>query len=80
MALCGTNGAKMPGIREHLDVAIRQAYPASEFDVSLDTFPADGVADPHAYLAALDSLAPGDMVTIYTPVRSNEGSHRTGRP
>mmetsp|Transcript_22542 Transcript_22542/g.72556 ORF Transcript_22542/g.72556 Transcript_22542/m.72556 type:complete len:425 (+) Transcript_22542:3-1277(+) len=67
MALCGTNGTKMPGIRTHLDSAIRQAYPASEFDVSLDTYPADDATDAHAYIVALDSLTPGDMVTIYTP-------------
>jgi len=36
-------------------------------DVSFDSYPADDKKDPKAYLTALDSLKPGDLVYIFTP-------------
>lgn len=43
------------------------AYPASKFNLTIDTFPADDVTDPKAYIQALDSLPRGSIVTIFTP-------------
>jgi D-galacturonate reductase len=66
LLMAGTNGQKFPGIRGHLEKRIGSVY--RSMDVSFEGFPGDGVAsDPKAYLAAMDELAPGDMVTIFTP-------------
>jgi D-galacturonate reductase len=62
----GTKGAKFPGIRRHIHEAIARAY--KDLDVTFESFPDDTVrSDPQVYLAAMDELAPGDMVTIFTP-------------
>jgi D-galacturonate reductase len=66
LLMAGTNGKKFPGIRSHLEKRIGSVY--RDMDVSFAGFPGDDVAsDPKAYLAAMDALAPGDMVTIFTP-------------
>lgn len=67
LALAGTNGRKLPAIREHMRRAIGEAYPGSRFDLSCATFPADDAVDPEAYRAALDTLPPGSAVTVFTP-------------
>lgn len=36
-------------------------------DMTLDTFPADGVVDYKAYDKALEAFKPGDAATIFTP-------------
>lgn len=36
-------------------------------DCSFESFPADNVKDPEAYKAAIDTLKPGDAITIFTP-------------
>ncbi len=62
----GTNGTKFPGIRLHLNQVLDDVYQniVSEFE----SFPADDCpADPLAYLTAMDRLAPGDCVLIFTP-------------
>jgi D-galacturonate reductase len=64
--LAGTNGTKFPGIRAHLKKVIDDAYRnvTSEFE----SFPADDCRqDTKAYLAAMDSLNPGDCVLVFTP-------------
>lgn len=33
----------------------------------METFPADNVTDPKAYLTAIKAFLPGDAVTIFTP-------------
>ncbi len=66
LAMAGTAGKKFPGIRAHLDRVIGERY--GGLDVSFDSFPSGDVErDPEAYLAALDTMAPGDVVTIFTP-------------
>lgn len=65
LGLCGTNGKKFGGIRAHMDKAIGQTYKG--LDLTLETFPADGVADPKAYETALQQFQPGDAATIFTP-------------
>jgi D-galacturonate reductase len=64
--MAGTNGQKLPQIRQHLRDVIGDVY--SDMDVSLQTWPPDDVEkDSEAYLAALDSMNPGDVVTVFTP-------------
>jgi D-galacturonate reductase len=66
LMMAGTNGTKFPGIRRHLHEAIARVY--KDLDVGFQSFPADHVPrDSHAYLAAMDELEPGDIVTVFTP-------------
>ncbi|QDU89783.1 putative oxidoreductase YdgJ [Pirellulimonas nuda] len=66
LSMAGANGAKFPAIRRHLQDLVGDKY--SGLDVSFRSFPADDTPrDPLAYLAALDALEPGDLVTVFTP-------------
>jgi D-galacturonate reductase len=66
LMMAGTNGSKFPGIRRHLHNSIARVY--KDLDVSFESFPDDAVSsDPKAYLAAMDRLEPGDIVTVFTP-------------
>ena len=65
VAICGTNGKKMPGIRDHLKAMIADKYEG--IDVTCDTFPADGQVDRAAYLKALDTFPKKSVVTVFTP-------------
>src|SRR5688572_30271965 len=66
LLMAGTNGTKFDGIRRHLYEAIECIY--KDIDVAFQSFPADEVrSDPHAYLAAMDQLHAGDIVTVFTP-------------
>lgn len=35
--------------------------------MTMETFPAEGVANPSAYLDALQAFQPGDAATVFTP-------------
>ena len=51
---------------EHLEENISAVY--NGLDVSFSSFPSDSTTyDPEAYKAAIDALAPGDAITIFTP-------------
>ena len=64
--LAGTNGTKMPGIRDHWRQVIGDVY--AGMNLQIDAYPADDVSsDPTAYQAALKTLSPGDVVTVFTP-------------
>lgn len=64
--LAGTNGTKFSGIRKHFQENIKNVY--KDIEVEFESFPADDVErDEHAYLKGLDSMKPGDIVTIVTP-------------
>ncbi len=66
IAMAGTNGTKFPGVRRHFKEQIEGLY--RDMDSRFDSFPADTISsDPTAYLRALDSMSPGDFVTIFTP-------------
>eukprot|EP00158_Paraphelidium_tribonemae_P010271 Partr_v1_DN42777_c0_g1_i1_m60585 putative Rossmann fold oxidoreductase len=67
MHLAGTNGRKLPEIRNHMERAIGGTYAASGYDLSLATYPADDAVDPQAYEAALAAVPKGSAVTIFTP-------------
>jgi len=64
--MAGTNGTRYPAIRNHLQTKIADVY--KDISVDFESFPADNVErDPKAYLAALDTLKPGDFITVFTP-------------
>lgn len=66
LSMVGTRGTKFPGMRAHMKRAIAETY--RDLDVTCRTFPEDTIDhDPEAYLRALDSMSPGDFVTIFTP-------------
>jgi D-galacturonate reductase len=66
LLMAGTNGTRMPGIRDHLRQVIGNVYQG--MDLQIEGFPADDVeGDPAAYHAALETLSPGDVVTVFTP-------------
>ena len=66
LMMAGTNGSKFPGIRRHLHNVIARVY--KDLDISFQSFPDDSVhRDPNAYLAAMDELETGDIVTVFTP-------------
>lgn len=65
LAMCGTNGAKMPRIRAHMQKSIGDVY--NDMDLSFDAFPKGEVRDPEAYVEALKTFKRGDAVTIFTP-------------
>mmetsp|Transcript_27426 Transcript_27426/g.44633 ORF Transcript_27426/g.44633 Transcript_27426/m.44633 type:complete len:426 (+) Transcript_27426:82-1359(+) len=63
--IAGTNGKKFPKVREHFKSAIGDFY---DMSVKCETFPKDDVGrDTKAYLAAMDTLKKGDIVTVFTP-------------
>ena len=64
ITLCGTNGAKFPALRAHLQNKIGRPY---NLDVLCATFPPDDVSDAFAYQAALATMEKGDIVAITTP-------------
>jgi len=64
VGMCGTNGAKLPAIREHMQRCIGDVY---GLDTACETWPADGEVDREAYKAAVQSYMPGDVAIIFTP-------------
>ena len=66
LSMVGTSGNKYPAIREHLQKNISSVY--NNLDVSFNSFPSDSTAcDPDSFKTAIDSLSPGDAITIFTP-------------
>ena len=66
LSIAGTNGTKFPGIRDHLQAAIGDVY--QDLDISFKSYPHDQVAsDTTVYRTALEEMAPGDVVTVFTP-------------
>ena len=66
LAICGVNGTKFQGIRNHMQKAIGDVYTGLDPSV-IETFPNDNEIKPDAYLDALETFQPGDCVTIFTP-------------
>ncbi len=64
ISLAGSNGTKFPAVRAHFDRLITQRY---GLDSNFTSFPADDQRDPQAWRTALDAMAPGDSVLIFTP-------------
>ncbi|KAL1835834.1 hypothetical protein VTJ49DRAFT_6024 [Mycothermus thermophilus] len=65
LGMVGVNGTKFPAIREHLHKNISLVY--NNLDTSFESYPADDKVDPEAYKTAIDTLSPGDAITIFTP-------------
>jgi len=81
--MVGVNGKKFPQIREHLQDKIGDAYKDMDvrqvgpyigsicwlifLSCSFNSFPNNETVDPEAYKAAIDGLAPGAAVIIFTP-------------
>ena len=66
LKMAGTDGTKFVQIRQHMDRLIGQTY--RDMECRFDSFPNDDVQhQPDAYRKALDTLSPGDIVTIFTP-------------
>jgi len=65
IAMCGVNGNKFPGIRQHMQTNIGDVY--SGMDLTCETFPADGTVDPQAFRSAVATFGPGDVAIIFTP-------------
>lgn len=65
VAMCGVNGKKFPGIRQHMQANIGDVYKG--MDLTCETFPADDQVDPKAYESASEAFKPGDVAVIFTP-------------
>jgi len=65
VGMCGVNGKKFPGIRDHMQKCIGNVY--ADMDLTCDTFPGDNEVDPKAYRAASASFKAGDVAVIFTP-------------
>lgn len=65
IGMCGVNGTKFPGIRQHMKRCIQDVY--RDMNIDCDTFPSDTEIDPHAYRTAIDTFQPGDIAIIFTP-------------
>lgn len=65
IGMCGVNGKKFPGIREHMTKMIENVY--SGLSTECSTFPDDTTVDPLAYKSALKTYKPGDVAIIFTP-------------
>lgn len=63
--MVGTNGDKFQGIRSHFKNNIEAKY--RDMSTEFTSYPAAGVRDGDAYKTAIDSLKPGDAITIFTP-------------
>ncbi len=67
IGMCGTNGKKMPAIRQHMqDVIGPDVYAGIDPSV-IETWPEDGVVDREAYETAVATFSPGDVAIIFTP-------------
>jgi len=66
LRMAGTSGTKFPGIRAHLNDNVRDVY--RDLPTDFESFPDDDVSsDPTAFLAAMDQMQAGDVVTVFTP-------------
>ncbi|KAL7571597.1 hypothetical protein ACA910_021007 [Epithemia clementina (nom. ined.)] len=65
VGMCGVNGKKFPGIRQHMENQIGNVY--KDMDLTCDTFPEDTEVNPKAYEKAIKSFHPGDVAVIFTP-------------
>ena len=66
ISMVGTNGTKFPGLRQHLQASIGDAY--KNMNLTIASYPANNVTcDTKAYLTAIDDHLPGDVVTVSTP-------------
>lgn len=65
IGMCGVNGKKFPGIREHMRQNIGNIY--KDMDLSCETFPGDDEVNPKSYIDAVASFKANDVAIIFTP-------------
>ncbi|KAL3821889.1 hypothetical protein ACHAXA_008423 [Cyclostephanos tholiformis] len=65
IGMCGVNGRKFPGIREHMQRHIGDVY--SDMDLRCDTYPNDDVVDAKSYVHAISTYGMGDVCIVFTP-------------
>mmetsp|Transcript_1958 Transcript_1958/g.2739 ORF Transcript_1958/g.2739 Transcript_1958/m.2739 type:complete len:424 (+) Transcript_1958:100-1371(+) len=65
VGMCGVNGKKFPGIRQHMQNCIGNVY--ADMDLTCETFPADDQVDPKAYVTASGTFTKGDVAIVFTP-------------
>ena len=65
IAMCGTNGNKMPKVRAHMQAALAKYEKINPS--CIQTFPPDNTVDPEAYLEAVNTFKSGDCAIIFTP-------------
>eukprot|EP00594_Rhizosolenia_setigera_P003428 CAMPEP_0178943620 /NCGR_PEP_ID=MMETSP0789-20121207/2686_1 /TAXON_ID=3005 /ORGANISM="Rhizosolenia setigera, Strain CCMP 1694" /LENGTH=426 /DNA_ID=CAMNT_0020623231 /DNA_START=118 /DNA_END=1398 /DNA_ORIENTATION=- len=65
VGMCGVNGKKFPGIRNHMQKMIGDVY--KDVDLTCETFPNDDEVDPKAFIKASDTFQRGDVAIIFTP-------------
>lgn len=65
LGMCGVNGTKFPGIRNHMQRMIADQY--DDMDISCETFPSDTEVNPQAFHTAIQSFQKGDVAIIFTP-------------
>jgi D-galacturonate reductase len=65
IGMCGVNGTKFPGIRQHMNKCIATVY--RDMDISCDTYPSDTEIVPTAYVEASKTFQRGDVAIIFTP-------------
>lgn len=67
LAICGVNGKKFPGIRDHMHAAIGKYSGLDPLIDTVETYPRDTEVNAKAYEDAIGQFAPGDAVIIFTP-------------
>lgn len=67
LGMCGTNGPKLPAIREHMQRVIGPDVYAGIDPTVIETWPADTAVDRQAYKSAVAAFQPGDLAIIFTP-------------
>lgn len=67
LGMCGTNGPKLPAIREHMQRVIGPDVYTGIEPAAIETWPADAVVDREAYKTAAATFHTGDVAIIFTP-------------
>jgi len=65
IGMCGVNGKKFPGIRQHMQTNIGNVY--ANMDLTCETWPRDDQIDPQAYVTAAATFQKGNVAIIFTP-------------
>jgi len=66
LGMVGTNGKKLPALRQHMQRVLGDVYEGVDPSV-IETWPADGVVARSAYKDAAAAFQPGDLAIIFTP-------------
>lgn len=66
LGMVGTNGKKLPAVRQHMQRVLGDVYEGIDPSV-VETWPADGVIERDAYRSAVAAFKPGDLAIIFTP-------------